>query len=225
MATPIHEDLALVDELRRVRPGVPIIVVAPEATPQEVIHAMRARVLGCFVDPVDEHDLGQLVRQALAEPNWQAGIEVVSARPEWISVRANCRLLTAERLMTFFATLGAKLPEEWRNEALFAFREVLLNAMEHGGRFDPGQMVEVAAVRTRRTVVYYVRDPGEGFRPDALPHAAVSNPAGDPVGHLGARAEQGLRPGGFGLLLVKQVVDEVLFSGTGNEVLLIKHLA
>ena len=28
-------------------------------------------------------------------------IQVLSARPGWVSVRVNCRLLTAERLMTF----------------------------------------------------------------------------------------------------------------------------
>jgi anti-sigma regulatory factor (Ser/Thr protein kinase) len=33
-----------------------------------------------------------------------------------------------------------------------------------------------------------------------------------------------MRPGGFGMLLVRQLVDEVMYSETGNEVVLIKHL-
>ena len=33
----------------------------------------------------------------------------------------------------------------------------------------------------------------------------------------------GPSPGGFGLLLVRQLVDEVMYSEAGNEVLLIKH--
>jgi anti-sigma regulatory factor (Ser/Thr protein kinase)/ActR/RegA family two-component response regulator len=221
--TAIAEDLALVEELRLIRPGLPIVVVAPQATATEVIEAMRARVLGCFVDPVDEHDLVAMVRRALEEPDWQRGIDVVSARPGWISVRANCRLLSAERLVQFFSAVETTLPEEWRADALFAFREVLLNAMEHGGGFDPDKAVEVSAVRTRRAIVYYVRDPGRGFRPEAIEHAAVANPADDPAAHVAVRAERGMRPGGFGLLLVRHVVDEVMFSETGNEVLLIKH--
>lgn len=223
-ATPIAEDLALVEELRLLRPGVPVIAVAPDATPKDVIEAMRARVLACFVEPIDEHDLTAMVRRALEATDWQRGIEVCSARPGWISVRANCRLLSAERLVSFFSTLGASLPGDWREEALMAFREVLLNAMEHGGGFDPDKAVEVSAVRTQRALVFYVRDPGRGFRPESMAHAAVGHPGDEPLAHLDVRAEQGLRPGGFGLLIVRQIVDEVLFSEAGNEVLLIKHL-
>ena len=38
------------------------------------------------------------------------------------------------------------------------------------------------------------------------------------------RAEMGLRPGGFGMLIVKNVVDELVYNERGNEVLLIKYL-
>src|SRR5215831_18018236 len=138
-----------------------------------------------------------MVRRALEEPDWQRGIDVVSARPGWISVRANCRLLSAERLVQFFAAAETTLPAEWRADALFAFREVLLNAMEHGGGFDPDKAVEVSAVRTQRAIVYYVRDPGRGFRPEALEHAALGNPADEPAAHVTVRAQRGMRPGGF----------------------------
>ena len=33
-----------------------------------------------------------------------------------------------------------------------------------------------------------------------------------------------MRPGGFGVLLAKQLVDELIYSEDGNEVLLIKYL-
>jgi len=39
------------------------------------------------------------------------------------------------------------------------------------------------------------------------------------------REAQGMRPGGFGVLLAKQLVDELIYSEDGNEVLLIKYLA
>ena len=41
-----------------------------------------------------------------------------------------------------------------------AFRETLLNAMEDGEAFNPEQVVEVTAVRTSRSIVFYVCDPG-----------------------------------------------------------------
>jgi anti-sigma regulatory factor (Ser/Thr protein kinase) len=38
------------------------------------------------------------------------------------------------------------------------------------------------------------------------------------------RAEKGMRPGGFGMLIVRQIVDEVVYNEKGNEVVLIKYL-
>jgi anti-sigma regulatory factor (Ser/Thr protein kinase) len=38
------------------------------------------------------------------------------------------------------------------------------------------------------------------------------------------RESDGLRSGGFGMLIVRQVVDEMVYNEQGNEVLLIKHL-
>jgi len=197
-STSVPEDLALAEELRLLRPGVPMVVVVPAATPKLITDAMRSRVLACLVEPVDEPDLAAIVRRALTEPDWNRGIEVVSARPGWMAVRANCRLLSRERLARFFERVGCSLPEEWHGEELVAFREVLRNAMEHGGSLDPDKAIEVSAVRTQRAIVYYVRDAGRAFRPDGL------------------RA-------GFDLLIVRHIVDEVLFSEAGDEVMLVRR--
>jgi hypothetical protein len=58
---------------------------------------------------------------------------------------------------------------------------------------------------------------------DELPHAAIASPPGDPLSHVARRAEAGLRPGGFGLLLARSIADEMLLSDKGNEILLVKH--
>jgi len=65
-----------------------------------------------------------------------------------------------------------------------------------------------------------------GKRRDEAPiaHAAIANPPGDPARHLEIRAEQGVRPGGFGILLTRNLVDELIYSEKGNEVLFIKYL-
>ena len=46
----------------------------------------------------------------------------------------------------------------------------------------------------------------------------------EPARHLEIRAEQGVRPGGFGILLTRNLVDELIYSEKGNEVLFIKYL-
>ena len=44
------------------------------------------------------------------------------------------------------------------------------------------------------------------------------------LSHVAVREAQGLRPGGFGLLLAKKLVDELIYSEEGNEVLLVKYV-
>jgi anti-sigma regulatory factor (Ser/Thr protein kinase) len=220
----VDEDLALLEEIRGIRPGVKCIVLARHSTPDDVIAALRARVFACFTPPFDAGEIAHLARSAASDSQWRDDIQVLSAKPGWVSVRVNCRLLTAERLMTFAKELSVQLPEDTRQEMMQAFREILLNAMEHGAAFNPEQVVEVTGVRTGRAMVFYVRDPGAGFRRESLTHAAIANPADDPTAHIMQREAEGLRPGGYGLLLAGGTVDELIYSEIGNQVLLIKYV-
>jgi anti-sigma regulatory factor (Ser/Thr protein kinase) len=220
----VEEDLALLEEIRHIRPGVKCILLARHSTPDEVIAALRARVFACFTPPFDPRDIANLARGAASDSEWRDDIIVLTARPGWVSVRVNCRLITAERLLTFAKELSAQLPDDTRDDVILALREILLNAMEHGAAFNREQVVEVTAVRTRRSLVFYVRDPGAGFRRESLTHAAIANPSDDPAAHVAKREAEGMRSGGFGLLLAGGTLDELIYSDIGNEVLLIKYL-
>jgi DNA-binding NarL/FixJ family response regulator len=224
-ATSIDEDLALLSELRAIRPGVRVIVLAPESTPEDIIAALRARVFLVKSAPFDADELAEYALRAGSAADSPLGIEVLSAHRDWISLRVNCQKLTAERLVEFLTELQTSLSEGPREQLMLAFREILMNAIEHGAEFHPAKLVEVAAVHTQRAIVFYVRDPGAGFRWDEIPHAAVSNPPGAPVAHLELRETLGMRPGGFGILTAQGIVDELIYSEVGNEVLLIKHTA
>ena len=219
----VEEDLALLQEMRVIRPGVKAVVLARHSTPEEVIAALRARVFACFTPPFEAEEIAHLACEAASDSEWREDIQVLSARPGWVSIRVNCRLLTAERVINFATELSSQLPEESRTELIHAFREILLNAMEHGAAFNPEQVVEVTAVQTGRSLVIYVRDPGAGFRRESLDHAAIANPL-DPAAHIAKREAEGMRPGGFGMLMAAGTVDELIYNEIGNEVLLIKYL-
>jgi DNA-binding NarL/FixJ family response regulator len=224
-STSVEEDLALLSEIRAIRPGVRAIVLAPRSTPEEVIAALRARVFLCKTPPFDATEIAEYASQAVASPESLLGIEILSAQKDWVSVRVNCQMLTAERLVSFLRELQSGLPEAPRENLMMAFREILMNAIEHGAEFHADKVIDVAAVHTARAIVFYVHDPGAGFRWESIPHAAVSNPPGAPARHLEIREQQGKRPGGFGILLARGIVDELIYSEVGNEVLLIKHTA
>ena len=220
----IDESLALLEEMRSIRPGVKCIVLAHHSTPDEVIAALRARVFACFTPPFDTHEIATLAARAASDNQWRDDIEILSARPGWVSVRVNCRIITAERLLSFAKELSAQLPEDAKHEIIQALREILLNAMEHGAAFNPEQVVEVTAIRTERAMVFRVRDPGAGFRQESLSHAALANSSSDPTAHIAQREEEGMRAGGYGLLLASGTVDELIYNEIGNEAILIKYL-
>src|SRR3954447_6408768 len=220
----LTEDLAFLTELRAIRPGLKCIVLARHSTPDEVIAALRARVFACCTPPFDRNEIAYLAASAASDSQWRDDIQVLSAKPGWVSVRVNCRMINAERLMTFAKELSTQLPENTRQEIMVALREILMNAMEHGAAFNPEQVIEVTAVRTERALVFHVRDPGAGFRPEGIPHAASGDPDHDPIAHFSQREEKGLRAGGYGLLLAAGTVDELIYGEFGNEVLLIKYV-
>jgi anti-sigma regulatory factor (Ser/Thr protein kinase)/CheY-like chemotaxis protein len=217
------DDIDLLKRIRQVRPHVRLIILTDESTPAYVIEAIRERAFSYFSTPFSTASFAEMVRSATTAPLWDDGIELISATPEWISIIARCDKKTADRLVQFFQEIS-DLPISEKEDVATAFREMLLNAIEHGGNFDPDQYVEVAYVRTSKLVMCRIKDPGEGFSLDEIHHAAINNPSYDPIRHILFREARGLRPGGYGVLLAKHLVDELLYSEKGNEVLLVKYL-
>ncbi|HKW31490.1 MAG TPA: ATP-binding protein [Candidatus Acidoferrum sp.] len=215
------EDVELLHKIRSARARVRLIILTDRFTPGDVISAMRERAFSYFSSPFDARELTEMVRAAMASPCWDDGIEVMSATPAWVRLAARCDLPTADRLVQFLR--GVRDPEI-PDGIISAFREVLLNAMEYGGHFDPSQHVEISFLRARRVVACRVKDPGQGFSLEEVRHAAINNPVEDLLSHVAVREAQGLRPGGFGLLLAKKLVDELFYSEQGNEVLLVKYV-
>jgi anti-sigma regulatory factor (Ser/Thr protein kinase)/CheY-like chemotaxis protein len=218
-----REDIELLRKLRSVRPHTRLIILTNESAPQDVIDAMRERAFSYFSPPYQLDVLADMVQKAVEEPCWDDGIDVISATPEWIRVLVRCDRKTAERVLQFFNEI-ADLPEPERGAVGMAFREMLLNAIEHGGGLDPTKSVEIAYVRARHMVTCQINDPGPGFTLDEIPHAAVANPVEDPFRHVAHREAQGMRPGGFGVLLAQKLVDQLIYGQDGNEVLLVKYL-
>jgi anti-sigma regulatory factor (Ser/Thr protein kinase)/CheY-like chemotaxis protein len=221
--TPGKEDIELLRRLRMARPHTRLIILTEEFVPGDVLAAIRERVFSYFSRPFSTDRLAEMIRIAMAEPFWDDGIEVLSSTPNWVRLCVRCDIATANRLLQFYRE-ASDLPDAETEEVATAFREILMNAMEHGGKFDPSQHVEVSYVRTRRMVLCRVKDPGQGFSLEELEHSAIANPEEDPFKHMETREAQGRRPGGFGILMATKLVDDLIYNEKGNEVLLVKYL-
>src|ERR1700751_1965088 len=205
-----REDIDLLRKIRLVRPHTRLIILTDERSPSYVIDSMRERAFSYFSRPFSLNALADMVQNAIEGPCWDDGIEILSATPEWIRLLARCDLKTGDRLIQFLHEI-ADLPEAEGRAVAFAFREILLNAMEYGGRFQPDQWVEISYVRARHMVMCRVKDPGGGVPPEEIETAAIANPDNDPLRHITLRDAKGLRPGGYGVLLAQKLVDELIY--------------
>jgi DNA-binding NarL/FixJ family response regulator len=218
-----QQDVELLRMIRRVRPHTRLIILTDQATPADVIASMRERAFSFFSRPISPESLASMIRSAADAPCWDDGIEILSATPNYIRLAASCDMRTAERLVQFINEI-ADLPDAEREDVATAFREILMNAIEHGANFNPDEFVEISYIRSRHMVMCRVKDPGQGFSLHEIRHSALSNPPDDPIRHANYREEQGMRAGGYGVLVARELVDELIYDEKGNDVLLIKYL-
>lgn len=217
------DGLKIARRVRTIQPDARVILTG-DSKPDHVIGAIRARVFGYCHNPPAPGPLNDIVQQALDAASWQNDILVISARPAWITLDVRCKMEAGDRTAQFVRELECDLAPQVREDITSAFRELLLNCIEHGGKYNPKKRVRVWLIRTAKSVIVQMQDPGKGFSMDFLPHAAISNPEDSPIRHAELRAEAGQRPGGFGILMTRNLVDELLYNERGNGVMFVKYL-
>jgi CheY-like chemotaxis protein len=196
-------------ETSQTRPRV--VVMTSDDAPQTVLKAIRRQAYQYLHKPVEPAALVSIVRDALKSAP-EPPIEVVSARPDWVELVVPCTREAADRLHAVMAQLETDLPEEVRESVGYAFRELLMNAVEwgrqarsetHGENLLPARQAHAALSHRRPRARFF--DGG----PRPLPRSAIPT---TPIEHMEVRESKGLRPGGFGILMVKAKVDELIYN-------------
>jgi len=199
-----------------------VIVMTSDGTSETLLRAVKEQAYDYVSKPFPPRQAVELAQRALSADG-EPTIEVLSARPHWVELLIPCTREAAERIQTFMMKLEADLPLSVRETIASSFRELLLNAVEWGGQFDPNRKVRIASVRSSRMLMFRIADPGPGFSFEKLSHAAVGQPESEPIAHMSVREERGIRPGGFGILMTKASADELLYNEAQNEVMFIKY--
>lgn len=200
-----------------------IIIMTADGTPETILRAIREQAYEYLSKPFPPKEAVEVAQRAL-EQDASPPIEVISARPHWVELLIPCTTKAAERVQSFLMKLKADLPDDLRDRIGSAFRELLLNAVEWGGKLDPNRKVRIAYVRSPRILLYRLADPGLGFRFERLSHAAVGQSEEEPMAHMAVREQLGLRPGGFGIAMTRAMADDLIYNEAQNEVILIKYL-
>jgi CheY-like chemotaxis protein len=222
---PGMSGLEVLEQARGLTAPPSVVMMTADDTPQTLVRAIEGQACRYLRKPFAPAQIVGVVEEVLAAaPASALAIEVVSARPEWLELIAPCSLAVAERVQGFVMQLETGLSPDVRESVASAFRELLFNAVEWGGKLNPTHKVRISCLRAKRMLLYRIADPGEGFDIEALQHAAVNNPDDDPLRHAVVREEQGLRPGGLGLAITRSLVDELIYNEARNEVVFVKYL-
>src|SRR5215475_2666667 len=219
-------ELTGLEVLAQVRAGKfhpKIVIMTSDGTPETLLRAVREQAYEYLSKPFPPKEAVEVAQRALKQ-DASPPIEVISAKPHWVELLIPCTREAAERIQSFLMKLETNLPDDLRATIGLAFRELLLNAVEWGGKLDPSRKVRIAHVRSSRMLLYRVADPGPGFSFKGLAHAAVGQPGEEPIAHVAVRDQLGLRPGGFGIAMTRAIADELLYNEAQNEVIFIKYL-
>ena len=134
--------LDLLAKLRTARQRPRVVVMTSDDAPETLLKAVREQAFKYVHKPVESPALLQTVRDALAAPSVPP-IEVISARPDWVELVVPCTREAADRIEEVMAHLDADLAPDVRESIGYAFRELLLNAVEWGGKLDPSRKVRI----------------------------------------------------------------------------------
>jgi two-component system, OmpR family, response regulator len=201
-----------------------IIVMTSEQTSDTLLAALRGRVYQFLKKPLDPTAVLTSIENALSTSPEVPAIEVISANAQWVELMVPCERSVVSRVQSFLLHMDVDLSPDVIEKVGYAFRELLNNAIEWGGHLDPNLKVRISYIKTKHMLMYRLDDPGPGFKLEDLKHAAINNPVDNPMAHMHERENKGMRPGGLGLMLSQQLVDELVYNETRNEVVLIKYL-
>jgi len=221
---PKMTGLGLLGHLHGERYIPKIVVMTSDQTSDTLLDALRGRVYQYLKKPLDATTLLTTVENAISTSPQVPAIEVISANTQWVELMVPCERSVVGRVQSFLMHIDVDLPPDIIEKVGYAFRELLNNAIEWGGHLDPNLKVRVSYIKTKKLLMYRLDDPGPGFRLEDLKHAAINNPVDNPMAHMQEREARGLRPGGLGLMLSQQLVDELVYNEKRNSVVLIKYL-
>lgn len=126
----------------------------------------------------------------------------IPSDPKYIK-RASSKLLGALK--------GLKLNEEMLFDIRLSLEEAVINAIKYGNRFDKKLPVVISYDFSDGKLEIKVRDQGKGFD-----HRTTPDP----------RSETNiLKHGGRGIFLIKNLMDEVKYNDSGNEIKMIKFIS
>jgi len=196
----------------------PIVMRTALDDRQHRMHGFRVGANAYLTKPYGVEELFDAIAAARA---WRESMERQALQGE-IHVELDSEITLLKDLNDFLMNVCRATPLS--NDQVMQIRQAVMemaqNAIEWGNQHRTDRLVEITYRVHGDGLEIVIRDQGQGFDRESLPHAAAPD---DPFTHLDVRDKLGLRAGGFGMLICQGMVDEMRYNRAGNEVTLLKR--
>jgi len=204
------------------------IVVLHEPDEMEALQWIHKGASGFLHKPISEVSdeyatfvIKSIFRCSKVESARLSQIKYEHLEDGWVYFRTYSDISALEHFQRYFAMLySANLRDEDNRNLYLAVNEVCINAIEWGNAKDLDKNVEIFYKFTPEKVMIRIKDEGKGFDPKIVPNPMELGP----LEIVKIRKERGKRLGGYGLALVRKIMDKVEFVGCGNEIYMEKEI-
>lgn len=211
----------VIEMAHSLQPNMGLILVTGYKTNTSVLHTFRHGLHAYLKKPLDLEDLYRAVESSLRardEIHDSGEVSIQSPAEGWIEFSAPSHHAFVTRFENLFRMLfEGGVDQGVLDDLHIAITELGGNAVEWGNRENLDKPILIKAKRLDDKIMIMFKDEGEGFKLREVPDPTV-----DPIGVQVDRREAGKRPGGYGIVLVRQLVDQLLYSKEGNLVVIYK---
>ena len=218
---PNMDGEALLAEIQEREYSCAVIMLTAYDQDDLVVNCLKNGACDYLVKPVDADELLSSVTNALQhQVTGDLALEVDYDPSGWFEVAGQSDFSVLYRYRRFLDLLDQfNLPEDEAEEVRLALEELGRNAIEWGNQGDRDKRVRFACRILPSKVILQIADEGTGFIPKEVP-----DPSLDPMQHIEQRQASGKRMGGYGIHLVKNMMDKLVYNTRGNVVVAIKYL-
>jgi CheY-like chemotaxis protein/anti-sigma regulatory factor (Ser/Thr protein kinase) len=212
---------AVLTELRRRDYPAAVIMLTALGQDDMIVRCLRQGACDYLVKPVGIDELTAAAANALQHmPLVGRALEVEYDPHGWFEVAGESDPAILYKYRRFLGLLDKfKIAEPAASEVRLALEELGRNAIEWGNHNDRAKKVRFGCRILPGKIIVYIEDEGDGFDPNHVPDPSI-----DPIAHLERRKADGKRLGGYGIHLIKHLMDKLIYNARGNRVVAIKYL-
>jgi CheY-like chemotaxis protein/anti-sigma regulatory factor (Ser/Thr protein kinase) len=218
---PRIDGARLLAELRERQYPAAVVMLSALGEDDTIISCLRQGACDYLIKPVRIDDIVLAASNALQHmPLITDRMEIAYDPHGWFEVSGESDPAILYRYRRFLGLLERfRIPEPAASEVRLTLEELGRNAIEWGNANDRSKSVRFGCRILPGKVIVTIEDEGSGFRTDAVP-----DPSRDPIAHIEHRKASGKRLGGYGIHLIRNLMDKVVYNAKGNRVVAIKYL-